>query len=165
MDIRKALQELADEIKVILEKRIEQYGVNPKTGTNTLHGSELEKSLEVFPTDNGIALQIASYWEFVSRGWKRTHNYAGTMGQFIKNISDWITRKGIDIPRGMTHNQFVWAIITNIMNNGLKERPFMVYDEDGDLTKMIPELNDIIDSWFDKLFDDIMSDIEKYFSD
>lgn len=165
MDVKTALKELADEIKIILEKRITQYGVNPKTGTNTLHGSELEKSLEVFPTDNGIALQVASYWEFLASGWKRTGNYPGTMGQFIKNISDWITRKGIDIPHGMTHNQFVWAIITNIMNNGLKERPFMVYDEDGDLTKMIPELNGIIDKWFDKLFDYIMSDIEKYFSD
>ena len=40
----------------------------------------------------------------------------------------------------------------------------MVYDDDGDLTKMIPELNDYIDKWFDTLFDGIMEDIDNYFN-
>lgn len=163
MDIQKALKELCDEIKWILKYRITHYGVNPKTGTNTLQGSELEKSIEVKPTEDGIALQIADYWEFVALGWHRTHRFEGTMSQFVKNIDDWIRRKGISVPN-MTQAQLVFIIIRNIMNNGLRERPFMVYDEDGDLEKMIPELENIMDDWFENLFTAITEDLDKYFN-
>lgn len=163
MDIQKALKELCDEIKWILKYRITHYGVNPKTGTNTLQGSELEKSIEVKPTEDGIALQIADYWEFVALGWHRSHRFEGTMNQFVKNIDDWIRRKGISVPN-MTQAQLVFIIIRNIMNNGLRERPFMIWDEDGDLSKMIPELENIMDDWFETLFAAITEDLDKYFN-
>lgn len=163
MDIQKALKELCDEIKWILKYRITHYGVNPKTGTNTLQGSELEKSIEVKPTEDGIALQIADYWEFVALGWHRTHRFEGTMNQFVKNIDDWVRRKGISVPN-MTQAQLVFIIIRNIMNNGLRERPFMIWDEDGDLSKMIPELENIMDDWFETLFAAITEDLDKYFN-
>lgn len=162
MDIQKALRELCDEIKMILKYRIVHYGVNPKTGTNTLQGSDLEKSIEVKPTADGIALQIADYWEFVSRGWKRTHNYEGTMSQFVRNVNDWVRRKGIHLGK-MTQSQMVFIIIKNIMENGLKARPFLVYDEEGDLEKMIPELKAYMDKWFDDLFQAITQDLDNYF--
>lgn len=50
------------------------------------------------------------------------------------------------------------------MNLGLRERPFMIYNQDGDLTEMIPELQEYIDKWFDELFDAIMNDIDNYFN-
>ena len=56
MDLQRALQELADTVKEIVELRIRRYGVNPRTGTNTLQGSDLEKSINVSPTADGIAL-------------------------------------------------------------------------------------------------------------
>lgn len=163
MDIQKALKELCDEIKKILKYRIVHYGVNPKTGTNTLQGSELEKSIEVKPTSDGIALQIADYWEFVALGWHRSHRFEGTMNQFVKNIDDWIRRKGISVPN-MTQAQLVFIIIRNIMNNGLRERPFMIWDEKGDLSVMIPELENIMDDWFENLFTAITEDLDKYFN-
>lgn len=163
MDIQKALRELCDEIKKILKYRIVHYGVNPKTGTNTIQGSDLEKSIEVKPTSDGIALQIADYWEFVALGWHRSHRFEGTMNQFVKNIDDWIRRKGISVPN-MTQAQLVFIIIRNIMNNGLRERPFMVYDEKGDLSVMIPELENIMDDWFENLFTAITEDLDKYFN-
>ena len=163
MDIQKALKELCDEIKMILKYRIVHYGVNPKTGTNTLQGSNLEKSIEVKPTADGIALQIADYWEYVALGWHRSHRFEGTMNQFVKNIDDWIRRKGIRLGN-MTQSQIVWVIIRNIMNNGLRERPFMVYDEEGDLSKMIPELENIMDDWFENLFALITEDLDNYFN-
>lgn len=161
--IHKALIELAEDVEMIVLKRIAQYGVNPKTGTNTLQGSELEKSLKVIPEEDGLTLQIASYWEFVSRGWKRTHNYEGTMSQFVRNVNDWVRRKGISLGN-MTQSQIVWVIIKNIMENGLKARPFMVYDEEGDLEKMIPELKAYMDKWFDDLFQAITQDLDNYFN-
>lgn len=160
--IHKALIELAEDVEMIVLKRIAQYGVNPKTGTNTLQGSELEKSLKVIPEEDGLTLQIASYWEFVSRGWKRTHNYEGTMSQFVRNVNDWVRRKGISLGN-MTQSQMVWVIIKNIMENGLKSRPFLVYDEEGDLEKMIPELKAYMDKWFDNLFQAITQDLDNYF--
>lgn len=163
MDIKEALQQLCDEVKKILHSRIQKYGINPKTGSNTLEGSELEKSITVTPIENGIALQIADYWEFVSRGWKRTGNYPGTMRLFVYNINEWIRRKGI-IANGITQNQLAWAIIKNIWDKGLRGRPFMVYDEEGDLTKMIPELDAYIDKWIDGLYDDLIKELDKYFN-
>ena len=115
------------------------------------------------PTEDGIVLQIADYWEFISRGWERTGRYPGTMNRFVKNIDDWVRRKGIRVGN-MKQSTLVFLIIRNIINNGLRARPFMVYSDDGDLTEMIPELNDYMDKWFDQLFDSIMIDIDNFFN-
>ncbi len=163
MDIKLALQELALAVKRLVNARIKQYGINPKTGTNTLEGSELQKSLDVYSVEDGIVLQIADYWEFISRGWERTGRYPGTMNRFVKNIDDWVRRKGIRVGN-MKQSTLVFLIIRNIINNGLRARPFMVYSDDGDLTEMIPELNDYMDKWFDQLFDSIMIDIDNFFN-
>ena len=163
MDLQKAFKELAEEVKMIIKYRIVHYGVNPKTGTNTLQGSELEKSIEIKPTADGISLQIADYWEFVALGWRRTHRFEGTMNQFVRNIDDWVRRKGIRLGN-MTQSQLVFVIIRNIMNNGLRERPFMVYDPDGDLSKMIPELENIMDDWFENLWIELTKDLDNYFN-
>ena len=162
-NVHKAILELAEEVEKILTDRINKYGVNPKTSSNTLKGSNLEKSIEVIPQEDGIALQIADYWEFVSRGWKRTHNYSGTFSRMLSNILDWIRRKGIR-QNGITENQLAWAIAINIFNNGLISRPFMVYDDGGDLEKMIPELKEYMQQWLDKLFDAIISGLDTYFN-
>ena len=163
MDVKTAMMELAEAVKRILNDRISKYGINPKTGTNTLEGSELQKSIQVTATEDGIALQIADYWEFISRGWKRTGNYPGTMRLFVRNIDDWVRRKGIRVGN-LKQSQIVWAIIKNIWDKGLRERPFMIYEEDGDLTKMIPELDKYMDTWFEHLYDAIMADINDYFN-
>lgn len=158
-----AFKELALAVKRLVIDRIRRYGINPKTGTNTLIGSDLEKSLRVDAIENGIALQIADYWQFVSRGWKKTGNYPNTMSLFIRNIDAWVRRKNIRFG-DMPQTAIVYAIINNIINNGLKSRPFMVYDDEGDLTKMIPELDAYMDKWFDNLFQLIITDIDNYFN-
>lgn len=163
MDVKTAMMELAEAVKRILNDRISKYGTNPKTGQNTLEGSELQKSIQVTVTEDGIALQIADYWEFVARGWKRTGNYPGTMRLFVRNIDEWVRRKGIRVGN-LKQSQIVWAIIKNIWDKGLRERPFMIYEEDGDLTKMIPELDKYMDTWFEHLYDAIMADIDNYFN-
>lgn len=163
MDINSALKELCEEVKSIITERIRRYGTNPRTGTNTLIGSDLEKSIDVRPTDDGIALQIADYWEFVSRGWQRTGNYPGTMYLFVKNINNWIVKKNIRFGN-LTQNQIAWIVIKKIWEHGIVSRPFMVYDDTGDLEKMLPELTAYMDKWFDTLFDAIMTETNKYFN-
>lgn len=164
-DVRRAIIELCEEVERILTERIDAYGAN-KMGDNTLQGSNLERSIKVTPQDDGLTLEIADYWEYVALGWKRTHRFEGTMPQFILNIERWIKRKNIwNKDLGMTQNQLVFLIIRKIFENGIKARPFMVYDKGGDLEVMIPELKDYMKKWFDDLFDAIMSEIDKYFND
>lgn len=162
MDIRVALNELADKVKEIVELRIRRYGVNPRTGTNTLQGSDLEKSIEISPTEDGIVLQIADYWEYVSRGWERTGNYPNTFSKFVENLTKWVRKKNIHFGT-LSQNQIVWIILRKIWTHGIKARPFMVYSDEGDLEEMIPELKSYMDKWFDELFELIISDLDKYF--
>lgn len=163
MNVEQALKELAEEVKSIINERIKRYGINPKTSTNTLEGSDLQKSIQVVPTEDGIELQIADYWEFISRGWKRTGNYPHTFSQFVKNVNEWVRKKGIRWGN-LTQNQITFIVIRNIWTRGLQSRPFMIYDDDGDLTKMIPQLNAYMDKWFDELFEAIIEELNTYFN-
>ena len=163
MDLHKALQELADKVKEIVELRIRRYGVNPRTGSNTLQGSDLERSIDVSPSEDGIVLQIADYWEFVSRGWARTGNYPNTFHLFVKNLTNWVRKKNIRFGN-LTENQIVWVVLNKIWAKGIRPRPFMVYNDEGDLTEMIPELKSYMDKWFEELIDSIFEDINNYFN-
>ena len=40
----------------------------------------------------------------------------------------------------------------------------MVYNDEGDLTEMIPELKSYMDKWFEELIDSIFEDINNYFN-
>lgn len=163
MDVKTALMELAEAVKRIINYRIKQYGINRRTGSNTLVGSNLESSINVIANEDGITLQIADYWEYIARGWKRTGNYPGTMRLFVRNIDDWVRRKGIRIG-SLKQSQIVWCIIKSIWQRGIEPRPFMIYDEEGDLTKMLPEVDAYIDTWFNHLFEAIMEETNKYFN-
>lgn len=162
MKLYEAFKILADEMKDMVNERISRYGVNPRVGRNTLEGSDLQRSIEIVPIENGVRLSINPYWEFVSRGWKRTGNYAGTFQQFVSNMNDWVVKNDIRIG-SLTQTQIVYLLINKIWVRGIEARPFMVYTDDGDLTKMIPELDAYIDNWFDTLFDAIVTDIDNFF--
>ena len=87
MTVKEALQELAKEIRDEIMRRVWEEGVNPKTGTNTLIYSDLIKDMEVKPiSDNTIVFQIADYYMFVVKGWRRTGNWGGGIDPFIENI-------------------------------------------------------------------------------
>ena len=162
MNVREALMELAVAVKKIINDRIQRFGVNERTGKNTLEGSDLQKSIQVTAEDDGITLQIADYWEYVALGWKRTHRFEGTFSRFIQNLLVWIRKNNIHQP-GIKDNNLAYAIALSIMENGIKARPFMIWNEEGDLTKMLPELDAYMDKWFDHLFEGIMEEIDKYF--
>lgn len=158
MDVKTAMMELAEAVKRILNDRISKYGFNPNVGKNTLEGSNLQKSIQVTATEDGIALQIADYWEYVARGRKKKGNKSNKKRLSVKNINDWVRKKELRVGK-LKQSQIVWAFVKNL------ERPFMIYDNDGDLTKMIPELNVYIDEWFKHLYDAIMAELDNYFND
>ena len=163
IDARTALKELANEVKLEIERRISAYGMNPRVGVNTLKGSELEKSISIEPTTGDtLVFQIADYFEFIVRGWKRTGRYPGTMGKFVENLTDWVRRKGIRF-EGKTENQVVWAILKSIWMRGIAPRPFLNWDENGDPSVIMPFLDDYFDKWSDLVWNQIIEEIDKRF--
>lgn len=166
MDLKRALEELCEEVKRIVNERIIKYGVNERAkGKNTLVGSELQKSIKVKAAgENALVFQIADYYEYIVRGWKRTRSHPGTLDLFLKNIDDWVTNKNIRIGK-MTQAQIVHYLYKKMILDGreIAPRPFINYDEDGYLTNMIPGLNDYLNKWFDELFEGIIEDLNKIF--
>lgn len=163
MDAKTAIQQLANDVKQEVLRRINQYGLNRRAGKNTLKGSELESSIDVRITgDNAFVFQIADYFEFVVRGWKRTGNYPGTMRAFVENITNWVRRKGIRFGN-KTENQVVWAILKSIWMRGIEPRPFLNWDDSEDPALIIPFLDDYFDKWSDILFNQIIEELDLYF--
>lgn len=164
MDARKALEELGQMVKEEIMKRIQKYGVNRRTGTNTLEGSDLQQSITITPSgDNELVFQIASHYEYVVKGWRRTGRYPGTLGKFVENLTKWVRKKGIHF-EGKSENQVVWAILKSIWTRGIEARPFLKWDENQDPSVIIPFLDDYFSTWSDKLFNDITAELDKFFT-
>lgn len=167
MDVKKALDELAKEIKNEIILRLHSsVGINRKTGTNTLIGSELEKSIDVrVEGDNALVFQIADYYQYIVTGWRRTGRYPGTARLFIKNVTDWVRRKNIRIGN-LSQNQIVWVLYKRMIIDGneIAPRPFIEYDPDEDVSKILPFLDEFFSKWADNVFNIITSEIDKYFN-
>ena len=167
MDLKKALQELAVEIKDEIIRRLHsESGINPRTGTNTLVGSNLEKSIDVQALrENTIVFKIADYYQYIVTGWRRTGNYPGTINRFLDNILDWVKRKHITLG-DMSQNQIVWYLYRRMIVDGreISPRPFINYDPEGDMSKILPFLDDFFERWADNIFNKITEDLDKYFN-
>jgi len=168
MELKDALLELAEQIKDEIISRLHSpVGINPRVGRNTLIGSELEKSIDVRPVGNEkIVFEIADYYQYIVTGWRRTGNYPNTAHLFIQNVTDWVRRKGIRLGN-MTENQIVWYLYRRMLIEGrqIAARPFINYDPEDDPSVVLPFLDDFFDKWADKVFELIISDLEKYFNE
>lgn len=160
MDIRTALQELADDIKDEVLRRLRgPVGINPRTGENTLIGSDLEASIDAYAQgEDAIVFTIADYWTYVVTGWARTGNYPGTAHLFIKNVTDWVRKKGITIGN-MTQNEIVWYLYRRMLVEGrlIAARPFIDYGESAD--EILPFLDKFFERWADRLFEGLMNEL------
>lgn len=169
MDIQQALQELADDVKKeIITRMHSNVGVNPRVGRNTLVGSELEKSVNVTAvSETTIVFEIADYYEYVVSGWRKTGNFPNTKHLFIRNITDWVSRKGIRLGN-MTETQIVWYLYKRMLIDGrnISPRPFIEsgYNNDEDPSKILNFLDEFFDKWADKVFELITQDIDKFFN-
>ena len=164
IDAKTALNQLAQDIKKEIIDRMRRYGMNRRAGKNTLIGLDLEKSVEVkVVSGNEIVFQIADYFEYVVRGWRRTGNYPGTMRLFIENITKWVRKNGIRFGN-KTENQAVWAIVKSIWMRGIEARPFLHWDDSEDPAIIIPFLDDYFDRWSDLVWNQIIEELDKYFT-
>ena len=165
MDLHSALQELANNIKgEILKRMSSPIGINPRTGTNTLIDSDLYNSVDVsVVNDDTLVFSILQHYEYVVLGWKNTGRFPNTMDLFFRNIIDWIRRKGIYF-QGKTENQVAWAIIKNIIHHGIKARPFINYDPEERPDVILPFLDEFFDKWADDVFNGICEQLDIYFN-
>lgn len=165
MKLDTALNELAKRIEdEILARLRSQIGINPKTGANTLVGSNLEASINVAQTsEDTLVFSIADYWEYVVLGWRKTGRFPNTAHQFIVNITDWVRNKNIHIG-DLTQNQIVWMLYKKMIIDGetIAPRPFIEYDADGDPSKILPFLDEMFERWAEDVFEAIINEI-KYF--
>lgn len=171
MDIRKALQELANEVKVEILLRLRSnlgINTNPRVMSNTLIGSNLESSIKVSVDDNStLSFVIANYYMVVTAGRK-----ANSKMPPIKAILDWIKRKDIDTSWASSQNAAAWAIAKSIAKEGYRGRPFIGFDPndrvnedvDVDLDLILTFLDDYFDTWRDKIFEEITKELDKFFN-
>lgn len=169
MKLDTALKELADDIKEEIIRRMHSsVGVNPRTGSNTLIGSDLERSVDVSQSgEYSIVFEIADHYEYVVSGWRRTGSFPNTAHLFIRNVTDWVRRKNIRLG-DMTETQIVWYLYNRMLINGreIRPRPFIEsgYENNEDPSKILPFLDDFFSRWADRVFELIMNDTEKYFN-
>ena len=166
MDLREALNDLAQMIKIeIIERLHSNLGVNQRAKGNTLIGSNLETSIDVRVTgENALVFQIADYYRYIVTGWKRTHSHPGTLDLFLDHINKWVSRKNIRLGN-MTQAQIVWYLYKRMIVEGMEiaPRPFINYDENGDVSKILPFLDEFFENWSKKIFEGIIEDLNKVF--
>jgi hypothetical protein len=149
-----ALKELALMLQKEVLRRM-QSQINVKTGTATLIGSDLEKSVDFTNTnETDIVFSILDYWQYVAYGRR-----AGAKMPPMDAILGWMKKKGLG-----QDNSLAWAIRKAIVRDGIKPRPFIgsEYNID-DTEKVLPYLDDLFNQWADDVFNLICNSI-KYFN-
>ena len=161
--IKGALNELAKFIKDTVLERVQKYGIN-RQGVNTLTDSDLIKDMKVTTSENSVELTIADWWTYVSTGWRFNNFKSGIVG-LRPALVKWALKKITSNNKEACDIADRLYYLMIVKHRPIPARPFMVFDKDGDLTKMIPELSNYIDKWFDELFATIISDIDKFFNE
>ena len=124
-DINKLAREFSDDlIKEARRLMSSEMGVNKKTGTNTLHNSDLYKKLEAEVQQNQDDLIINVLFNFyiVYINWERPPFYK--KWPRVDAIKKWIISKNI-CPTNLTINQFTYLVGKSIYEKGHAARPIL----------------------------------------
>lgn len=70
--------------------------------------------------NNSVLVYMPFYYRFIESGRK-----PGVTRVPVSALVDWVQRKNVPVPQGMTRLGFVFAIRENIYKNGIKARPFV----------------------------------------
>lgn len=162
--LHNALRELAESIKQEVLRRMESdAGVNKKTGTNTLIGSDLYKSVDArVASDNVIVFEIADYYTYVVGGRKPGWGVGPPHG-FVEGVTRWVRKKGIRF-EGKTETQTIWACINSIVKYGIAARPFIGNGFlNDDPAFVLPFLDEFVEDFCNRVFDMIIEEIDKFF--
>lgn len=155
MDVRAALQELAIEVYMEIITRLHSpIGWNRSAGKNTLIGSNLEKSIDVYVNgENELVFQIADYFSFVTGG--RKHGMSPPPAGTFNAIINWVRRKQVTLGNITDPNRVAIIVYKNLRDRvDLPPRPFIGvdYSYEKDASEVLPFLDVMVDQWFDDLF-------------
>ena len=160
MDVKTALNELADMIKAEIQDRMRKY---------KLQNSDLYKTMDVkVVNDTTLSIELADYFINVIRGRKptvrewipdRKHDNKGS--KLFEAVLKWVHENNIRIGGG-DENMAAWIVYRSIMENGVKPRPFL-NDSEG-IDEMMPFLDDYFNKWADDIFEKITEQLDKYFN-
>lgn len=160
MDVKTALNELADMIKAEIQDRMRKY---------KLQNSDLYKTMDVkVVNDTTLSIELADYFINVIRGRKptvrewipdRKHDNKGS--KLFEAVLKWVHENNIRIGGG-DENMAAWIVYRSIMENGVKPRPFL--NDSEDIDEMMPFLDDYFNKWADDIFEKITEQLDKYFN-
>lgn len=148
-DIIKAFKIIAEEILGLFNEVLaSDIGINQHNGKNTLKDSRLARTAITKAEPPLINLIVRDYIEYIESGRKRNSKRIP-----IDALAEWAKEKGIS-----TKNEVLYAIQQSIFRDGISPRPIMDYFFD--------MLNKKFDnSYYDILFNSIITNLTKYFND
>lgn len=144
----KIINAIKDDIKrLVQEVMSSDLMINKKSGTNTIIGSDLYKSLETDGNDDFIFhFYLNDYVQYVESGRR-----AGAKFPPVEPIVKWCRKNGIP-----TDNSTIFLIRRAISREGIKPRPF--------IATVFEEMDKIWDKgWSDSIFDTITEELDRYF--
>lgn len=151
MEIGKIVMEFSKDLMTLVRMVMESnVGINQKVGTNTLVDSNIYKTLSVKATNDGdliFDIILNDYLTFIESGRRK-----GAKFPPVAPIVAWARKKGIP-----TDNSTIFLIRRAISRDGIKPRPLMQY--------VFEEIDrEWDDSLADKLFNQIIEIIDKFFN-
>ena len=152
MEIGKIVMEFSKDLMTLVRMVMESnVGINRKTGSNTLVGSDIYKSLSVKATNDGdlvFDIILNDYITYIESGRRK-----GAKFPPVAPIVAWARKKGIP-----TDNSTIYLIRRAISRDGIKPRPFMAH--------VLEEIDREWDEQLaDELFNKIISEIDKFFNE
>ena len=158
--VRNTLREFASQCAAVVRAVMDsEVGVNDKVGINTLSGSNAYKGVEGISTDDVevMNLLIDEYAVLYVDGngfeWARRPVTVKKDQKWPppQIIAEWCARKGIP-----TDNKTVYLICRSIWLEGIKARPFV--------EPSFEEIDNIFGDWADRVFNDLCSGLDEFFS-
>lgn len=151
MNVSSIVMEFSKDIMTLVRMVMESnVGINSKTGSNTLVNSQIYNTLSVKATNDGdliFDIILNDYLVYIENGRRK-----GAKMPPIEPIVRWARSKGIP-----TDNSTIYLIRRAISRDGVKARPFLKY-----------VFEEIDYQWehevSDKLFETIMSEVDKFFN-
>ena len=141
-----------------------ELGINTKVGFNTLETSSLDRNIQATVNEEQIDIDFPFYIVYLE--WDRPKKYGKQPP--VDVIIKWLEAKGIAATAKNIRNvkSLAFIIARSIWLEGWKGRVIAGLNRDfkgeSPLDKYI-EQNE--DRWFDELFEALMKDLDKYFTD
>ena len=150
MEISKLVMEFSkdimDLVRVVMESNLLD---NRKVGRNTIIGSDIYKTLQVKPTNDGdliFDIILNDYLTFIESGRRK-----GAKFPPVEPIVRWARSRGIP-----TDNSTIYLIRRAISRDGIAPRPFMA--------TVMEQIDLNMENWYDKLFEEIIKLINEFFN-